>query len=122
MKAETDKRKNKGLYLSECEHDSCGVGFIADIKGKKSRQTVADALKILVCMDHRGASGADENTGDGAGILTQLPHDFFRPECEKLHIDLPAAGDCERGQSLVVWAFRDGREAAQGVHRFLNKN
>src|SRR5207253_8052349 len=78
-----------GLYLPQFEHDSCGVGFVADIKGRRSHKTVEDALKILIRMNHRGASGAEENTGDGSGILTQIPHKFFQQECEKLYIELP---------------------------------
>ncbi len=89
MKKDLDK---KGLYLPQFEHDSCGVGFVVDIKGRKSRKIVDDALKVLVQMNHRGATGAEENTGDGAGILTQIPHKFFRRECEKLDIILPEAG------------------------------
>jgi glutamate synthase (ferredoxin) len=92
MNLNSAKSNEKGLYLPQCEHDSCGVGFVADIKGKKSHQTVEDALKVLIRMNHRGASGAEENTGDGSGILTQIPHKFFQRECEKLHIILPEAG------------------------------
>ena len=78
-----------GLYHPQFEHDSCGVGFVADIKGQKSHATLANALQVLVAMNHRGATGAEENTGDGAGVLTQIPHDFFQKVCEKLHIVLP---------------------------------
>jgi glutamate synthase (NADPH/NADH) large chain len=92
MKKDLSKAAEKGLYLPQCEHDSCGIGFVADINGKKSHKIVEDALKILIRMNHRGASGAEENTGDGSGILTQIPHNFFQTECEKLHIVLPEAG------------------------------
>jgi glutamate synthase (NADPH/NADH) large chain len=92
MNGDLIRQNQKGLYLPQFEHDSCGVGFVADIKGRKSRKIVKDALEILVRMNHRGASGAEDNTGDGSGILTQIPHNFFQKECEKLHIDLPAAG------------------------------
>ena len=67
-----------GLYDAQFEHDSCGVGFVADIKGIESRQIVKDALTILCNMDHRGARGAEANTGDGAGIITGIPHQFFK--------------------------------------------
>src|SRR5438445_8602723 len=87
----TKNPNNKGLYLPQFEHDSCGVGFVVDIKGRKSRKIVDDTLKVLVQMNHRGATGAEENTGDGAGILTQIPHKFFQKECKKLHILLPEA-------------------------------
>ena len=83
------KPKKQGLYLPQCEHDSCGIGFVANIRGGKSHEIVEDALKILIKMEHRGATGAEGNSGDGAGILTQMPHVFLRRECEKLHIILP---------------------------------
>ena len=67
-----------GLYDPKFEHDSCGVGFVANIKGRRSHQIVEDAYIILQNMDHRGACGCDPNTGDGAGILTGLPHEFLK--------------------------------------------
>jgi len=84
---------NEGLYRKEFEHDACGIGFRAHIKGHKSHQIVADALHMLERMDHRGATGSDPNTGDGAGILIQIPHEFFVSECAKLGFQLPASGD-----------------------------
>ena len=80
----------QGLYDPRNEHDSCGVGFVADIKGRKSHQHVRDGLQILLNLDHRGAVGADPLTGDGAGILTQIPDTFFRAVCG---FDLPPAGE-----------------------------
>lgn len=80
----------QGLYDPRNEHDSCGVGFVADIKGRKSHQHVRDGLQILLNLDHRGAVGADPLTGDGAGILTQIPDKFFRAVCK---FDIPAAGE-----------------------------
>ena len=82
----------QGLYDSKFDHDSCGVGFIANIKGKKSHQNITDALTILENMEHRGASGSEKNTGDGAGIMFQMPHEFFFDECLKTGIHLPAFG------------------------------
>src|SRR5262245_22267011 len=67
----------RGLYRPEFEHDSCGVGFVAHIKGQRSHQILLDADHLLCRMDHRGARGAEPNTGDGAGILTALPHEFL---------------------------------------------
>ncbi|UAY53012.1 glutamate synthase large subunit [Ferruginibacter albus] len=84
--------KTKGLYSPDFEHDSCGVGFVANIKGNKSHQNVSDALTILENMEHRGACGHEANTGDGAGILIQIPHEFFFDECVKLGVHLPAFG------------------------------
>jgi len=64
----------QGLYDPANEHDSCGVGFVAHVKGKRSHQILIDAEEVLRSMDHRGACGCEANTGDGAGILTALPH------------------------------------------------
>src|SRR5436305_7716749 len=83
---------NSGLYHPSYEHDSCGIGFVADIKGNKSFQTISDALTVLENMEHRGACGCENNTGDGAGIMIQTPHDFFVEECTNLGFDLPDYG------------------------------
>lgn len=84
--------KKQGLYDPRLEHDACGMGFVVNIKGEKSHDIVDEALTVLENLSHRGASGADENTGDGAGILVQIPHDFFKRECEVLGFDLPEKG------------------------------
>jgi len=81
-----------GLYSPEQEHDSCGVGVVANIKGEKTHQIIDESLQVLVNLGHRGAAGCDPDTGDGAGILIQMPHQFFRKECSRLGIDLPADG------------------------------
>src|SRR6478735_3102979 len=83
---------NNGLYHPSFEHDSCGIGFVADIKGNKSYQTISDALTVLENMEHRGACGCENNTGDGAGIMIQTPHDFFFDECIRLGVHLPSFG------------------------------
>src|SRR4030081_960697 len=83
---------NTGLYSPAFEHDSCGIGFVANFKSYKSHQTVSDALTILENMEHRGACGCENNTGDGAGIMIQTPHEFFFDECSKLGVQLPVAG------------------------------
>jgi glutamate synthase (NADPH/NADH) large chain len=82
-----------GLFDPALEKDSCGVGFIADIKGRKSHKIVADALTILVNLEHRGAVGADPRAGDGAGILLQIPHKFLAKKAAELGIKLPKPGD-----------------------------
>ena len=82
----------RGLYDPFLEHDSCGVGFIADIKGRKSHQIVEDGLTILLNLEHRGAVGADPRAGDGAGILVQIPHKFFAKKARELGFELPAPG------------------------------
>jgi glutamate synthase domain-containing protein 2/glutamate synthase domain-containing protein 1/glutamate synthase domain-containing protein 3 len=81
-----------GLFDPAQEKDSCGVGFIADIKGRKSHQIVADALTILLNLEHRGAVGADPRAGDGAGILVQIPHKFFAKKARELGFTLPEPG------------------------------
>ncbi|MCB8822414.1 glutamate synthase large subunit [Microvirga rosea] len=83
----------QGLYDPANEKDSCGVGFIADMKNRKSHAIVEQGLQILLNLDHRGAVGADPKTGDGCGILVQVPHKFFSAECAKLGIWLPEAGE-----------------------------
>ena len=82
----------QGLYDPWFEHDACGVGVVANINGKKSNKILKQALVVLHNMDHRGGQGADANSGDGAGVLLQIPHNFFVKECAKLDIDLPEPG------------------------------
>ncbi|MEI6408192.1 MAG: glutamate synthase large subunit [Bacteroidota bacterium] len=81
-----------GLYNPQFEHDACGIGFVANLKGNKNHHTISDALTILENMEHRGASGSENNTGDGAGILIQTPHEFFFDACLELGVHLPAFG------------------------------
>jgi glutamate synthase (NADPH/NADH) large chain len=83
----------QGLYDPALEKDSCGVGFIADIKGRKSQKIIADALTILLNLEHRGAVGADPRAGDGAGILVQIPHKFFAKKAKENGFALPAPGE-----------------------------
>jgi glutamate synthase (NADPH/NADH) large chain len=85
--------KKQGLYDPAREHDACGVGFVAHIKGVKSHAIVRKGLEILVNLTHRGATGWDPLLGDGAGILIQLPDAFLRAECERLKFELPQQGD-----------------------------
>jgi len=91
----------QGLYQAGKERDSCGVGFIADIKGRKSRRIIDSALSMLENLTHRGAVGADPLVGDGAGIVVQIPHAFFQKECAGLGIDLPQSGDYAVGQVFM---------------------
>ncbi len=81
-----------GLYDPAYDHDACGFGFVARVDGRKTRETVEEGLEILVNLEHRGASGSDPETGDGAGILVQVPDAFFRRACEGLDFELPPAG------------------------------
>ncbi len=85
--------KQQGLYNPAFEHDSCGVGFVVNIKGKKSHAIIRNAVEILENLSHRGACGCDPQTGDGAGIMIQMPDAFLRKECAKINITLPPEGE-----------------------------
>ena len=76
----------RGLYSPAFEHDACGIGMIVDIAGRRSHKIVTQALDILCNLEHRGGAGAEPDTGDGAGILTQLPHAFLERECHLMGI------------------------------------
>jgi glutamate synthase (NADPH/NADH) large chain/glutamate synthase (ferredoxin) len=91
--AEIEHLQNNGLYSSAQEHDACGVGFVAHIRGEKSHAIVQNALKILENLDHRGAVGADKLMGDGAGILIQLPDALYREELAVQGVELPPPGE-----------------------------
>ncbi|MBM4411230.1 MAG: glutamate synthase large subunit, partial [Chloroflexi bacterium] len=106
----------QGLYNPAMEHDSCGVGFIAHLKGNRSHQIVSDGLLALENLDHRGASGSEPNTGDGAGILIQIPDGFFRDEATRLGFALPEAGAYGVG---VLFASKD-EDARQRVTALLS--
>ncbi|OGI49607.1 MAG: glutamate synthase subunit alpha [Candidatus Muproteobacteria bacterium RIFCSPHIGHO2_02_FULL_65_16] len=99
-----------GLYDPAFEHDACGVGFVVDMKGRRSHAIVAQALTILKNLQHRGACGCEENTGDGAGILIQMPHAFLSRECAKLGVKLPEPGHYGAG---LVFLPRDTAQAAR---------
>jgi glutamate synthase (NADPH/NADH) large chain len=89
----------QGLYDPRYEHDACGVGFVVDIKGRRSHTIIRQALSVLINLLHRGACGCEANTGDGAGILLQMPDKFLRRECSRRGIVLPPLG--EYGCGLV---------------------
>ena len=82
-----------GLYDATREHDACGVGFVAHIKGRRAHSIIEQGLKILENLDHRGAVGADKLMGDGAGILIQIPDEYFRAEMATQGIELPPPGE-----------------------------
>ncbi|AFZ11702.1 Glutamate synthase (ferredoxin) [Crinalium epipsammum PCC 9333] len=100
----------QGLYDPQFEHDACGVGFIVHMKGKKSHDIVEQALTILVNLDHRGACGAETNTGDGAGILMQVPHKFLKKVAAEQGITLPEAGQYGVG---MIYGSPDPQARAQ---------
>src|ERR671936_444417 len=105
---------SQGLYDPAHEHDACGVGFVVDIKGKKSHAIVRQALTVLINLLHRGACGCEANTGDGAGILLQMPDKFLRKVCAGLDITLPGPKDYGAG---LVFLPRDlvQRDKVQGL-------
>jgi glutamate synthase (ferredoxin) len=105
----------QGLYDPQFEHDACGVGFVCHMKGKRSHETIEQALTILCNLDHRGACGFETNTGDGAGILMQVPHGFLQKEAAKLGFSLP-----EPGQYGVAMCYSspDAKVRAAGAEVF----
>ena len=90
---QTGPPEKQGLYDPQFEHEACGVGFVVNIKGRKSHAIISDALQILRNLDHRGACGCEANTGDGAGILIQPPHSFLKLVAKEAKVSLPASGD-----------------------------
>ena len=131
----------QGLYDPGFERDACGIGFIANIKGERSHDIILKGIQILVNLQHRGASGSDPVTGDGAGVLIQIPHAFFERECARLGFTLPLPGEygigmvflpvernqrllCEgilerivREEGLAVLGWRDTPIAADAIGR-----
>src|SRR5438034_7956318 len=99
----------QGLYDPQYEHDACGVGFLVNIKGRKSNQIIRQALNILVNLNHRGACGCENNTGDGAGILFQMPHAFLKEACDDAKIALPSPS--EYGAGMVFLPTDPGERA-----------
>jgi glutamate synthase domain-containing protein 1 len=95
-----------GMYDPQFEKDSCGVGFIVDLKARKSRDIVEKAVQMLMNLEHRGAVGADPETGDGAGILLQMPHDFMKVAAAEAKINLPAEG--EYGVAFIFMPQENG--------------
>jgi glutamate synthase domain-containing protein 2/glutamate synthase domain-containing protein 1/glutamate synthase domain-containing protein 3 len=91
----------QGLYDPRQERDACGIGFVADIKGRKSHDVIVKGIEVLVNLTHRGACGCDPQTGDGAGVLIQIPHKFFVRECARLGFALPAAGEYGVGMTFL---------------------
>ncbi|MDZ4098332.1 MAG: glutamate synthase subunit alpha, partial [Methylophilaceae bacterium] len=110
----SNKPEAQGLYNPRREHDACGVGFIANIKGKKSHDIVRQGLQILANLTHRGATGYDPKLGDGAGILIQMPDAFMRQEAAKNNITLPAEGHYACG-TVFLPQSENGRISCESV-------
>ena len=103
----------EGLYDPALEKDSCGVGFIANIKGKKSHQIVSDAISILCNLEHRGAVGADPRAGDGAGILVQIPHAFFERKATETRLHAAGARRTTRSAPCSCRRKRPGARSSR---------
>ena len=104
----------EGLYDPRFEHDACGVGFVADLSGRKSADILAKSIQVLLNLRHRGACGSENNTGDGAGILFQIPHRFFAEAAEPLQMRLPPAGEYGVGM-IFLPTDGDGRRRCEQV-------
>src|ERR1700693_2054840 len=92
---------DQGLYDPRNEHDACGIGFVVNIQGEQSHEIILKGLQILINLAHRGACGCDSETGDGAGILLQIPHQFFQRECHNLGFELPPPGSYGVGMTFL---------------------
>ncbi|MFN2341255.1 MAG: glutamate synthase central domain-containing protein, partial [Halanaerobium sp.] len=115
----TKMPKKQGLYSPEFEHDACGMGFVSQIKGQKSHQIIEQALEVLVNLSHRGASGSEENTGDGAGILMQLPDSFLRQKMESNGVTLPARGEYGAGMVFLPQEKEKRKEVKKIVEEVI---
>ncbi|MCG2711073.1 MAG: glutamate synthase large subunit, partial [Candidatus Omnitrophica bacterium] len=113
--------KKQGLYDPRFEHDSCGVGFVCDINGKKKHAIVKKGIEALNRLSHRGAVGADPATGDGAGILIQTPHRFLVKECKKIDIALPEAGHYGAGMIFLPNDDADRELSKEIVKNIINE-
>lgn len=110
--------EKQGLYDPRHEHDACGTGFVVDIKGRKSHDIVQKAIQVLLNLEHRGACGSEKNTGDGAGILLQIPHVFLAAKAAKLKIELPPPVNTPSG-----WcSCQKKRKAARNAKSYLKRS
>ncbi|HRH48741.1 MAG TPA: glutamate synthase large subunit [Panacibacter sp.] len=116
-----EQNNTAGLYDPSFEHDACGIGFVANIKGNKSHKNISDALTVLENMEHRGACGCENNSGDGAGIMIQVPHEFFFDECIKLGVHLPAFGKYGVGMVFFPREIRLREECREIFNRCAEK-
>ena len=111
----------QGLYDPTRERDSCGIGFVANIRNAKSHAIVRQGLQVLANLNHRGAEGADPLTGDGAGILIQIPDRFFREECAGLGIKLPEIGHYAAGMVFLPQGEAARRACEQAIEKIVAK-
>jgi glutamate synthase (ferredoxin) len=113
--------KKQGLYDPQFEHDSCGIGFVVNIKGKKSHTIVKNALTILRNLQHRGACGCEANTGDGAGILIQTPHKFFKKIAGEAGITLPPYQSYASGAVFLTPVASERKECIKAFERIITE-
>ena len=113
--------EGEGLYRADFEHSSCGIGFIANLKGRKKHAVISDALGMLACMEHRGGTGFDVKSGDGAGILLQIPHALFADACPAIGIELPAAGEYGVGMTFFPRDEQQQLACKEIIERHLEK-
>src|SRR5712692_6014281 len=116
---QTASPSKQGLYDPLFEHDSCGLGFVVDVKGRRSRRIVEQALQVLLNLEHRGASGCEANTGDGAGILLQIPHEFFARQCRHRKFKLPGPGEYAVGMVFLPGNGASRRECERLFERIV---
>src|SRR5262245_22562940 len=124
MKSREDlirEASEQGLYRPETEHDACGVGFVANIKGVRSHSVVAQALQVLANLEHRGACGCDPLTSDGAGILFQIPYGFFASEAQKLGFTLPRPGRYGVGMLFLPQDAQKREQCLALIERIVRK-
>lgn len=113
--------KAQGLYDPSQEHEACGIGMIANINGKKSHAIVQNAINMLCNLEHRGGQSSDTSTGDGAGILTQIPHRFFVKQCEKENILLPAEGEYGVGMVFLPKDHENRRKSKEIMEKIISE-
>src|SRR5260370_16891131 len=113
--------KKQGLYDPAHEHDACDVGFVVNIQGERSHDIVVKGLQVLDNLTHRGACGCDPLTGDGAGVLMQIPHEFFVKESEKLGFGLPCAGEYGVGMVFMPLDAQKRRACEEIFERLIHK-
>src|ERR1700747_576911 len=111
--------ERQGLYDPRNEHDSCGIGFVANIKGRKSHDIIARGLQILINLDHRGAVGADPLVGDGAGCLIQMPDALLRDWAERCGLSLPPLRSYDVAMCFLPWDERARAIAIEHVEHFI---
>ena len=107
----------QGLYHPAQEHDACGIGFVASVRGNKSHEIISKGIRVLLNLAHRGACGCDPETGDGAGVLIQIPHEFFLRECAAQGMALPEPGSYAVGMvflPVIVFSAASGTTRESG--------